>query len=350
MRKKILVDIYLAFNIGDDMFLDYLANTFPEVDFVPFHAGNNYDTFFSKYKNISKFPYTLFDKIKSRIFHSKLKDYKWMSQHFDGILFLGGGIFREEDYWKEVYTYRSDITQAFKENEKPVWIAGSNFGPYSTSSFLEAYKDLFNKMNKVTFRDHASYNLFASNAKISYAPDVLWSYNLPKSDKKEKTLGISVIDPGHKQGYKHTKSQYIEAHRKLCESFLTKGYRIKIFSFCENEGDLDIAKSIADGLVHVDVINYSGNIDEFLLEIGSCSKFVAARFHANIIAMKFQTEFIPIVYSNKTENLLSDLGFSKPFINLENIEELNNADFLTIDQQLVKDLAVKSRDHLSGIF
>lgn len=350
MRKKILVDIYLAFNIGDDMFLDYLANTFPEVDFVPFHPGNNYDLFFSKYNNVSKFPYTLFDKLKSKLYHGKLKDYKWMSSNFDGLLFLGGGIFREEDYWKEVYIYRSEITDAFNHNQKPVWIAGSNFGPYSTNEFVEAYNGLFAKMDKVTFRDYASYNLFNNNAQVSYAPDVLWSYDLPKSDRSEKTLGISVIDPAHKQGYKHTKSQYIEAHQKLCQKFLSEGYHIKIFSFCENEGDLEIAGSIADGIRDVEVVNYTGNINAFLVEIGTCSKFVAARFHANIIAMKFQTEFIPIVYSNKTENLLSDLGFLSPFINLENIEELIDSDFLSIEQDIVKDLAVKSSDHFSGTF
>src|SRR5699024_7837576 len=99
-RKKILVDIYLAQNLGDDMFLDHLAQTFPEIDFVPFHPGKNYSSFFKNYSNIKQFPYTLFDKVFARIGFDKLTDYKRLSQAFDGMLFLGGGIFREESYWK----------------------------------------------------------------------------------------------------------------------------------------------------------------------------------------------------------------------------------------------------------
>src|SRR5699024_11094187 len=144
-RKKILVDIYLAENLGDDMFLDHLAKTFPNIDFVPFHPGKNYTSFFRSYKNIQQFPYSVIDKISSRLGNNKLTDYNQLSETYDGLLFLGGGIFREESYWREVYNYRFQITEAFKNKGKKVIFSGCNFGPYSSEEFLEAHRNLFQK-------------------------------------------------------------------------------------------------------------------------------------------------------------------------------------------------------------
>lgn len=350
MRKKILVDIYLAFNLGDDMFLDYLANTYPDVDFVPFHPGNNYDVFFSNYKNVSKFPYSLFDKVKTRLGFSKLTNYDLLSDEFDGLLFLGGGIFREENYWKRVYEYRNGITDKFVNKQKPVWFAGCNFGNFKTEYFLKSYKTLFAKVNKITFRDTVSYSFFKEIPSVDFASDILWSYDLPESKKEEKVLGISVIDPRHKEGLDNKCQNYIEAHKAICQKFLKQGYKVKIFSFCEQEGDKKIAELIAENINEIEIINYSGDIKEFLLKISICSHFVAARFHANIIAMKYKMKFIPIIYGNKTENLLLDLGFHKPFMDLNSVSTLSGSNFLDIDQSKVNELAEDSKKHFAFKF
>ena len=344
-RKKILVDIYLAKNLGDDLFLDHLSHSFPNTDFVPFHPGSDYKGFFDHYKNIQQFPYYFIDKIAARLGNNKLTDYGRLSRTYDGLLFLGGGIFREESYWKEVYNYRFVISNAFKSQGKNVFFTGCNFGPYETKDFAQAHDVLFQEVDQVLFRDQKSYRLFSHQDKIRYAPDLLWSYDLPKIDKNEKVLGISVIDPRHKPKYKRNYLEYIKSHKELCEKHLQEGFQIKLFSFCKAEGDFEIAEEIAKDFPEIKILGYSTEITNYLKEIGSCSHFVAARFHAIIIAFKYGIPVIPVIYGDKTENLLVDLGFVEPFVYLDAVQTVLTAEFLTIPVPQKQNLYLESKKH-----
>lgn len=349
-RKKVLVDIYLAKNLGDDLFLDHLSQSFPDTDFVPFHPGKNYSLFFEQYDNIQQFPYTLIDKIAARFGRNKLTDYKTLSQNHDALLFLGGGIFREESYWKEVFDYRINIVKAFQSQGKKVYFSGCNFGPYQSRDFVAAHEQLFKSTDKIVFRDQKSYQLFAHLNQVFYAPDLLWSFDLPTVQKEEKLLGISVVDPRHKAGYEDTYEDYILAHQALCKEYHEKGYRVMLFSFCEAEGDLAIAQKIASASTAVEIVNYESNIPSYLQEIGKCSMFIAARFHAVIMAMKFGIPVVPVIYSDKTENLLIDLNCTTPFVFLDTIDQLNNAEFFTLTKLQLDQLHFESQRHFDLIF
>lgn len=344
-RKKILVDIYLAQNLGDDLFLDHLSHSFPDIDFVPFHPGKDYHLFFKNYNNILSFPYSFFDKIKARVGHSKLSDYSALSQQYDGLLFLGGGIFREESYWNELYDYRSQIIDAFKKQQKQVFFSGCNFGPFHTDVFLIAYDKLFQKVDQIIFRDRKSYELFSNLQNTSYAPDLLWSFDLPPVVQQEKTIGISVINPRHKEQYQDTYRDYVEGHRNLCRYYLQKDYKVILFSFCEKEGDLAIAQDIALNFPEIEIQNYTTDISSYLKKLGTCSHFVAARFHAVIIAFKYGIPVLPVIYGDKTENLLEDLGFIKPFVYVDTIDELMAAKFLTLSTKQQDGLYNDSKTH-----
>lgn len=346
MRKKILVDIYLAFNLGDDLFLDYLATRYPEYDFIPFHPGKNYTDFYQHYDNVQQFPYSFADKIKARLGADKLKDYGALGHTYDGLLFLGGGIFREESYWREVYHYRTEITEAFKLQAKPVWFMGCNFGPYKTAEFKKAYAKLFARVTKIHFRDRKSYALFSDLQCAAYFPDILWDYRLPEAEGKEKVLGISVINPRHKEGKGDLLNGYVNAHCELMLKYMEKGYQIRLFSFCEREGDLETARLIKERIPTAEILNYTGNITGYLQHIGECSHFVAARFHAVIIAAKYGIPIIPVIYSTKTENLLDDLGYRGTKINLENIQQIEQESFAVFPKAVVHELVSNAKNHL----
>jgi colanic acid/amylovoran biosynthesis protein len=345
MRKIILVDIYLAYNLGDDMFLDYLAKYFPDVDFIPFHPGKNYSDFFNNYQNVKQFPYSILDKLKARFGKNKLKDYEWMSENFDGLLFLGGGIFREESYWKELYQYRNDILKAFKTKSKPVWFAGCSFGPFQSNEFFNTYKNLFGKVDKITFRDKHSFGLFSDLPNVSFAPDLLWSFPLPQTDKEEKHLGISLINPNHKKGLEHIYEKYIKAHLSIIEDYQQNGFKISLFSFCDREGDTEIANVILKTFPNCRLFIYDGTINTYLKEIGKCSHFIAARFHANIISMKNNQWLIPIIYGNKTSNLLNDI--EEKGIHLKNIELLTEFKFIKVTNFKIEKNITNSTEHLN---
>ncbi|MFB6738249.1 hypothetical protein ACFCVX_28570, partial [Bacillus toyonensis] len=47
---------------------------------------------------------------------------------------------------------------------------------------------------------------------------------------------------------------------------------------------------------------------------------IAARFHANILALLLGIGIIPIIYSQKTINILKDIDFNKTLIDMENLQ------------------------------
>src|SRR5699024_1305305 len=90
---------------------------------------------------------------------------------------------------------------------------------------------------------------------------------------------------------------------------------VRIFSFNpKSQQDHFFAKKIkkeVPELYHksIELVDYTGDVNRFLEEISGCSKFVAVRFHSAIIAYIFSIPFLPIVYSNKTENFLNDINY-----------------------------------------
>lgn len=337
MSKKFLVDVYLAKNLGDDMMLDHLTNSFPNIIFTPFYPGEEYKNFFKNYKNINPFKYSTYDKLLRRLkIKNKLNDFNSFARDYDGLIFLGGGIFREEDYWLDVYNYRKKIVETFNKNHKKIFWLGCNFGPFQSNKFKENYLNLFKESYDVCFRDIDSYNLFSILENVRYAPDILWDYPIPKVIKKEKQIGISIIDPSHKKGLEKYKAEYINIHKKIIKSFQKEDYSIILFSFCEKEGDLSIAESIKVGIENIEIVNYQGNIDFFLKKYGSCDFLITSRFHATILGFLYQIPTIPIIYNIKTQNMLKDINFNGISIGFDNLEKILSTNSKNINNSFSK--------------
>lgn len=333
--KKILVDIYLSLNLGDDMFLDVLAKRYPDAEITVFHPGSNYNFFLKIYNNVKSISYGLRDKLLRKLsIYNRLTDYGRLAKEFDILLFLGGGIFREEVYENEVFQNRKSIIEAFIDKNKEVFFLGCNFGPFNSEYFLKKHKELFNKCSDVCFRDRYSYNLFKDLPNIRYAPDILWSYNIDDVRPKENVIGYSIINPKHKDGLEKYYEDYVDIHTKSILKNIKKQYVIMLFSFCEKEGDLATIKDILnniDSKYHEQIIihNYEGNIDAYLSELSKVKVLYAARFHANIIGFLQKTSVIPIIYSNKTSNLLDDIDFKDTIVTFDSLDKLLSLD---IDQ------------------
>ena len=68
---------------------------------------------------------------------------------------------------------------------------------------------------------------------------------------------------------------------------------------------------------------YEGNIDKILQQLSNSELIVASRFHANVLAIKMQTKLVPLVYSEKTTNVLNDLHFNGEIIPIECMRQYN---------------------------
>jgi colanic acid/amylovoran biosynthesis protein len=334
--KRIFVDIYLQFNLGDDLFLDILAKRYPNCQFTINYLGKYYDKFISKYPNVNKRDYNFFHKIGQRL---KIKDsitnYDEVAKEHDGLLFLGGSIFMEADYHNDLYKDRLKMVNEFTERNKPVFILGANFGPYKTKKFYDDYKYLFSLCTDVCFRDLYSYNLFKNLEQVRYAPDIVFGLDITdyKSNDKEKKIGYSIINVKHKKDLASCYDEYIYHTVLSIENFVSKGYQCCLMSFCKVEGDLKIIDEIKDKLKdktlkNVTVYDYQGNLKEVISLIASFKLFVAARFHANILGLLFKTGIMPVIYSDKTTNVLNDIKFNKVYVRMSEL-------FLQYDEETI---------------
>ncbi|WP_434798700.1 polysaccharide pyruvyl transferase family protein [Terrisporobacter vanillatitrophus] len=334
--KKIFVDIYLSFNLGDDLFLHILSERYPNSEITVNYVGRNYDKFISKYKNITRRKYTVFNKIFQKLgLKDYLTDYESLSKEYDALIFVGGSIFREEDYHQSLYKDRMKMVTEFIKMNKPVFIMGSNFGPYKTDEFFYEYRDFYKLCKDVCFRDLYSYNLFKDLKNVRYAPDIVFQMDVKKYKKNNKkdVVGYSIIDVTHKKGLYQYNEKYIESIVKSIELVVSKGYDCLLMSFCESEGDLRAINNIKrklskETLNKVNIYEYKGNLDEAINLISKLKLFVAARFHANIIGLLCQVGILPVIYSDKTTNMLKDINLNQILVHMENLDSLYDNDII----------------------
>lgn len=348
---KVFLDIYLALNFGDDLFLDIILKRYPNITFITNYTGNSYVNFFKEYKNVKKRNYTLFHKILRRLkIYDHLNNFDVIAKECDCAIFLGGSIFRDEPYHTTLYRERTSIMKSFLKYNKKIFVLGSNFGPVVNNDFYQDYYNFFKKCEDVCFRDSYSLELFSTLENIRKASDIVFNLDIEKykKGKKEKIVGYSIIDFRHKFGLEEFHDNYIENIVESIKTMSKKGYKCEILSFCENEGDLEVAKEINKRLskeenYKLSIYNYYGNIQDVIEKISTYEYFIAGRFHANILGMLLGIKLCPLIYNQKTLNLLNDLGYNGKIITTDNLFELSEMKFIKeiqeykLDEKIIMD-------------
>lgn len=307
--KNIYIKAYTRINLGDDLFIHILCSRYPNVTF-----------YLKKY-----FQYTdIFSNIPNLIVIENMDNIQ-----FDAIVYIGGSIFIENSP-NSVIRVR-ELKNEIIKNDIPTYIIGANFGPYTSKEYFNTVKyELLPKIKSITFRDKYSYNLFRDLENVHYAPDVVFTLNTDNIIRvKKREIGISVIHHLERENIKEYYNDYINKLVEISKYYITKGYVVKLFSFCKYEKDMIAIQDILEKLTQTElnktiICEYSGNIYETLNELFNIELLIATRFHSTILGFKFNIPTIPICYSNKTLNVLEDLKFDKTNIyKFQNINELN---------------------------
>lgn len=328
------LDIYLARNLGDDLFLKIIADRFPNINFIVNYYGNAYHSVSKAHNNITIPKYSAYFRILNRLkIYDYISDVNRICRETDLCVFLGGSIFREEEYWRPLFQWRKKLIEQFKSQGKPVFIIGANFGPAYSDEFVQMYRDLFAKCDDICFRDENSYLLFKDLKQVRYEKDIVFQLDVPSKSVRQKLVSVSVIDPAHIPNLTRYAKEYIDWIAKGAASLLQEGYKVQLVGFCESEGDKRICEAIQNKIRSyvngrkTEVVMYEGNIDKILQQLSNSELIVASRFHANVLAIKMQTKLVPLVYSEKTTNVLNDLHFNGEIIPIEcmcqyNLDEL----------------------------
>lgn len=321
--KKIYLKGYLYKNLGDDLFFYIISKRYPKKNFV---ALSKYDYSFLNAKNIKfikKSSVSLISKFLSLI---TLKHFNYESlliKKCKMSVIIGGSIFIEG---KSTYSN-------FLFSNNNYYILGSNFGPYFSDKFLSKYKKIFSNAADVCFRDNYSKNLFSDLNNVRSASDMVLSLDTSNLKiRKENDVVISVINAN---GFDETiRDKYFEFINSFIDFFTAKGYSVTLMSFCKHEGDEIAIKNIISKRKNIENIKeylYDGDIENALEIISKCSIIVGSRFHANILGLLMGKTVIPVSYSDKTNNVLSDLHFEGKIFDIRKINSYSKDEFNLID-------------------
>lgn len=342
---------FFGHNVGDDAFFDMLFKRYPDTMFYIMHEPS-YAEFFSRYPNVRFYDATRPDIIKINAFGEKFNQSnlfeKLLLKICDGVVHIGGSIYQQIGNWQLDF----DIRKERKLRGKKFFAVSNNFGPYTDNSYRDMWAGEFKKWTDICFRDRYSYNLFSDIPIVRYAPDLLFRFPIEKKES-EKKVSVSVIDTlaPSRTIEKSTAEAYENKIVELIKRFSSDGYAVSLLSFCAFAGDNAAADRILAALPeeissNIKNVVYRNNLNEITNEIETSEYVVATRFHAMILGYIAGKKVLPICYSEKMSNVISDLSLSDSIITLDNLSSLT-ADELISLANIVPEEKINEISHLA---
>ena len=349
---RILIHGYDNINLGDDLFFRILSTRYPDVDFMMI-SDNDYEKIVDT-PNIRCVKNNILNKICRKL---NIIPYQLLFESIDAVVVIGGSIFMEVESTGSCGAVTN--IQRYKKwlPKTPIYIIGSNYGPARTSIFENSVENVFRIADSICLRDSYSFDIFKKNSKVRYASDVV--FQLPRQKRNGdiyNTIGISLINLENRQDLKIYKNCYIKLIKDIIDKALCEKKYIKLFSFCENEGDY-VACSEILGLYdrgaqdNIDIVAYTGNIGSFLEEFSKIDKLYATRYHAVILGLLYQIPTLPLVYSDKILYALNDIGCNIPYIDIRKqvYEDINLLRAYVLENDILDTLVSSSNNQFKSL-
>ena len=347
--KCIKISGYFQNNVGDDLMIEILMSRYPNITFWGYKENQkksmrmlnaNYISADDLYKKYGKINHllnliTLYHR-KDFFIHCIVK---YIENHCYCAVGVGGSLYAE---WDSSIEERLQYEDSKRIDGKPYYILGANFGPYRNPDFFYAFKKYFQTCSVVSFRDKSSYDMFSNLPMVQWAPDIV--FNIEKGMICDKnTVLISVIDINES---KHVDlKDYSEIYYKfignLCETVIEREQVPVLVSFCKSEGDENAIVKIQNFFSplikdKVQLYLYDGDTEKMLNLFRSAHYVIATRFHAMILALKFQKPFFAISYDQKLVNVLKDMQL-KSYCEFKDLGELSIETVLSQKNEISED-------------
>ncbi|NLG52938.1 MAG: polysaccharide pyruvyl transferase family protein [Clostridiales bacterium] len=300
---NILLQGYLDRNFGDDMMIRIVADKLREHSFFISERKKELLLPFSGDKNI-------FDLDK----HPDAR--------IDAVLRVVGSGFMIRNYAGLYYSIRCLMSRGTKKIKSAV--LGCNIGPFYGKLAERVSVREMARHDLITVRDTVSLKFLndnLKNIKTAYYPDILFSlpdmWLAPVTG--EDCLGISAY-----RRNANNLDTYVEMS-EIADWYISgTGKNVLLFAFdTEDENDLSAAYTIK-GLCKypdkVEIVPHTGNGDNIIHGFSRCKTIIAVRFHSLILALRMGLRVIPVTYSDKTKNMLCDLGYTGISFNLDKID------------------------------
>lgn len=336
--KKVFIEAYLDNNIGDDLMVRILVEKNQDVQFYITTTNSVVINTFSCIPNL---------KILRR------SEYLLILDEIDAYVRIGGSIFQHHTQFDNISKLRRyRALRKIKKKGVILLNLGSNLGPYNARFSKMISRIELKLFDAVTVRDKKSLSIANNEFKLdntSLFDDIIFEMDSSKylihntEYKNEKPMELKSLGITAYRSVRNVERNYFfyQELTSFVSEFCNENNISKVFLFAfdtENENDLSAAHHIKEMLeatnssVNIEIVPYLGkNLVEFLQTFSMMSFMVAIRFHGAILSDLFSIPFLPIAYSNKMENYISDshenhtvIKFESPDFNNVNLEDLKN--------------------------
>lgn len=313
MEKKVFLMAYARGNLGDDLFIKKILQTYPDVNFYIKIPNSDFLEGLSSYKNLT---ILIGNDTDEELYHTNVEDY-------DAYLYIGGSIFMEGGKVYNLSPKFYDFIYRCKQKNIPFFYISCNYGPYQTQEYLDLSKKAFQTCTDICFRDTYSFHLFSNISTVRYAPDYLFSYPKENIEQEKDSIGISLIDLDIRASLKYKKEDYYSFLIYNIKEYLKKNKKVYLISFCQNEGDektVQVIKNFFNNNPNVETLKYDGDINQFMLKYAKIEYMICTRFHAMVLScVNLQKMFI-LSYSSKIDYVVKDLNLNIPTIHIEDVQ------------------------------
>lgn len=343
---NIVIDFYCDNNLGDDLMGEALLDFLIEKGHTCYMLKR--DDFILP-ACLKDRPVTMLDRLSEE----EIRAYR-----LDTFIKIGGSMFPHGTVKEGILRYYEMAQiKKLKRRNLNVCIVNCNIGPMKTGVGRRATSKILKMADFVTCRDRATFDLIQKNKKnVYYYPDIILGLKDSGIMERKDDIGISVYTgyaPYLKQS-NYRFSMFI-AHFINLYHERKRGQRFLLFVFDTGyNSDFPTAYKILEYVKRrdmVEIVAYSSGSKMFFSRYKACRWIIGTRFHSIVLAWKYGIPVYPVIYSNKTADLLRDIHYKGPYMHITDcspkaLKQMMNSieapSMLTKDN---KEFAEQSRQH-----
>ena len=318
---------YFDRNFGDDMMMKLVVRSLPEITFL---VNETADTPLLSEPNVLQ------------------KDSE-ICCRFPNLVVTGSGFMINTRA-----ALKTELLWFLKGHHPGDYCLGCNLEPLDNPIKRFLIRKKLDKFKLITCRDQASHRWLLQNTskpEIHCLPDILFSLPdewLPEVKTPNK-LGISMM---HRAGDRED-CTYYRAMAEIADEWIRKtGKGVLLMAFdTGKEDDLFACRAVQALMQFPDQTEIVAHRDgtEIPAAFACCEKIIGARFHSVVLALRMGIPVYPLIFREKTRNMLKDIQYSFSMCDLDAIDGASLRNFLESDQKphpLAQDVRERAGEHV----
>ena len=233
--------------------------------------------------------------------------------------------------------FRTELLWFLKGHHPGDYCLGCNIEPLNSPIKRFFISRKLNKFKLITCRDQASHRWLLDNTRkpeIHCLPDILFSLPeewLPRRDNPEM-LGISMMH----RSVDREDCAYYRAMAEIADEWIQiTGKGVILMAFDTGKEDDVFACRAVQALMrfpHRTEIAAHTDGTEIPAAFARCEKIIGARFHSIVLALRMGIPFFPVIFREKSRNLILDLNYPVSGCEIDQIDHRAVSAFLTEKQ------------------